>query len=353
MRARLAPWILAVTLGSPWSVLAQTAPTALAPAAATRRRELLETAARLRAQGDHAHALESATAAGELAMTPSVRMFIADEHLALGHDADAWTHARACVDEATAATELNNRERILGACNEAVAASEARIARVVVRAPANAPPDTGVHLGAWSSPLSALHGDVAFAPGRAVASVTVAGFAPWQRELDLRAGQRTVVDVVLAPASSAATTAPAPIATVTTAPSAAAAEPPRAVRSPAVPAPDAPVAPRGAMAPWILGGVGVAATVAGGVLLGVSLDLTSGLHCSSGVCDRYMATGDYTTAAATASASYVTLGAGVAMIGSAALWLLLGRPAATSPRAVAAWAQPAHGGLVLGVGGAL
>ena len=344
MSARTRPWIFAAVLVASRAAISQPAPAgspSLVSASATRRRELLETASRLRAEGDHAHALESAIAAAEITMTPSVRMFIAEENVTLGHDVEGWTNARACVDEATAAAELNNRDRILAACNDALAATASHIALVAVQLPNDLPEDFELRIGAVPVPTERLESDVPLAPGHVVMTASATGHLPWRRELELRAGARTVVEVVLVRAAGATpSVAPTPTAAL-------------AIALP--PAPAGVVTTHGAqprVAPWILGGVGVAATVAGAVLLGVNLDLTQSLHCQSGVCDRYLVNGDYTTAAATGSAAYVALGAGVAMIGSAALWLFAVRTSASS-RPLAAWAVPVSGGLSLGVGGSL
>ncbi len=106
-------------------------------------------------------------------MTPSVEMFLAEEHEALAeggargrHLLDAAAMAEACVRDANAQPALNNRERILARCTELLGRLNARIARVRVAVAATAPAGTEVRLGGrvltgaeWNTPVEVLPGE--------------------------------------------------------------------------------------------------------------------------------------------------------------------------------------------------
>ena len=82
MRA-LRAMTFAVSLAWASVATAQTSPTEIA------RRDLLDQAEAARAAGDHARALDLATRASQLRVTPSLRLLLAQEHQALGHVLEA------------------------------------------------------------------------------------------------------------------------------------------------------------------------------------------------------------------------------------------------------------------------
>jgi len=140
---------------------------------ATSRRELLARAEAASRAGEHAEALALGEAAGRMQMTPSVQMFLAEEHEALAeggargrHLLDAAAMAEACVRDANAQPGLNNRDRILARCTELFRRLNARIARVRVIVAATAPAGTTVRLGEraltaaeWNTPVEVLPGE--------------------------------------------------------------------------------------------------------------------------------------------------------------------------------------------------
>ena len=60
-------------------------------------RNLMEEARAARAAGDHAKALSLASQAGEIQMTPDVRLFIAEEQRQVGDITGAMSNAEACL----------------------------------------------------------------------------------------------------------------------------------------------------------------------------------------------------------------------------------------------------------------
>ncbi|MFO0608423.1 MAG: hypothetical protein U0324_34980 [Polyangiales bacterium] len=179
-------------------VLAAT--TAAAQGAPTRR-ELLDRADAASRAGRHGEALAAAEAAGRMQMTPSVRMFLAEEHEALAgegearHLVDAARAAETCVREATAQTALNNRERILARCTVLLQRINARIARVRV---AGVPAGAEVRLDGEVLPEAEWNTPVEVLPGERVVEVRVAGGGVFRRAVRLAAGASETVTVVLA-----------------------------------------------------------------------------------------------------------------------------------------------------------
>lgn len=99
------------------------------------RRDLLQQAAAARAANDHARALDLAQRAGLVQMTPSLRMLIAQEQLALNAFADALGSGEQCVREADADASLRNRSTIRQTCQDIVTAAQPRVGRVTVNPP--------------------------------------------------------------------------------------------------------------------------------------------------------------------------------------------------------------------------
>lgn len=102
------------------------------------RNALIAQAGALRTAGDHARALELATQAGQIRMSPSLRLFIAEEHEALGslpggaaHFREAFSMALRCMQETSANASLPYRNQILQSCTDIATRR---------RPPDNAPP---------------------------------------------------------------------------------------------------------------------------------------------------------------------------------------------------------------------
>jgi hypothetical protein len=178
---------------------------------APERRELLTRAEAASRAGQHAEALALGEAAGRMQMTPSVRMFLAEEHEALAageapgrHLLDAVDAAAACVREANAQRALNHRDWILTRCTALLQRLNARIARVRVVVAAGAPAGTALRLddraldaAEWNTPLEVL-------PGERVVEARAPGGAVFRQTLRLAAGGSATVTVAFADAAGGA-----------------------------------------------------------------------------------------------------------------------------------------------------
>ena len=100
------------------------------------RRTLLERAQAASRARDFAQALTLAQQAAAIEMTPSLRMFLAQQQQALGHHADAMESAEYCVRDATRNTALERRDIILGECRRLSAVSQRQVVLVTVVVPA-------------------------------------------------------------------------------------------------------------------------------------------------------------------------------------------------------------------------
>lgn len=106
----------------------------LGPTEVAARRDLIEQAQQASTAGDHARALDLATRAGDLAMSVSLRRFIAEEQLALGKHADALGSAEICAKDARTAHADDHAT----ACDQVIARAKPEVAYVVVVAPPDA-----------------------------------------------------------------------------------------------------------------------------------------------------------------------------------------------------------------------
>lgn len=111
----------------------------LSPTEVAARRDLIEQAQQASTAGDHARALDLATRAGELAMSVSLRRFIAEEQLALGKHADALGSAEICAKDARA----SHADDHATACDAVIARAKPEVGYVVVSTPAGV---TGAHV---------------------------------------------------------------------------------------------------------------------------------------------------------------------------------------------------------------
>lgn len=172
------------------------------------RAGMLTEAERASDRGDHAQALDLATRAGAIRMTPSLRGFIAQEHHALGHLLEAYDAAVLCEREARADPTARRREQTIATCSALSAELSPRIGRVTVRVP---DPPPGVRVRVADAELaSALWGlPYPVRPGRVVVEAAAESRRPFRVEVDVGAGQNADVVVSLAPAPVAPSTPPA------------------------------------------------------------------------------------------------------------------------------------------------
>jgi hypothetical protein len=138
---------------------------AAAQTADAARRALVQQADAAQRAGLHAQALAFGVQAGEMRWTPSLRMLVAQEHLALGHTLDALDAATMCLVETEADRAVRNRPRIVAACRAVVTQTEAQVGRVRLVLPENAPLNLHLSINSqevpqrlWSVPVPVLAG---------------------------------------------------------------------------------------------------------------------------------------------------------------------------------------------------
>ncbi len=179
------------------------------------RRALVDTAFALSNAGDHARALAVAEQAAALRTTPSLRLFLAEEHEHLASAAPAERHlvdglaqAERCVAEATAQTAINNRARILHDCEALVSRLRGRVGTLTLTAPAGAAPR--VWLDDRPVSADALGTAMRVSVGEHHIEALRDGDLPFTTTITLAAGDTRTVPVALAPVPRAPPPAPPP-----------------------------------------------------------------------------------------------------------------------------------------------
>ncbi len=349
MNLRRLAWLLPALVTASAPAFAQESRDELA------RRELLTQADAARTAGDHTRALDLANRAGQLRMTPSIRLMLAQEHDSLGHVLDALDHAGRCVRAVEADAALPNRDRILSGCRALVTSLQSRVGTVTVHVPDSAPP--GVHVrvqgGEIAQPLWGIPCPVL--PGSVLVEASGPGDINFRRQVMVDGGRNTEVTVTLAAAEAATPVRPAPVATTTPAH---AVVPAAAVARPAIDVRAAPTVPprRPGVAPWVVGGVGVLGLGISALFLGLreSAKTSRDALCGAQYCDP-TAVGFQSTADSTNLGMWVSFGLGGAALAAGVIWLVAGRPHTETPTRTA-WnfgAVPTPGGFTFGLGGNL
>jgi hypothetical protein len=196
-RARAWPVAIALCLVSP-EAAAQSDP------ALGTRQELVGRALEASKVGDHQTALSLAKRAAILRMTPSLRMFIAQEQQVLGLLADAYGNARQCTAEAEADLALDDRARILARCRTLESALVGRVAHLVVTLPRPAPPGTHVRVAGEEIDPALLGTPLVMSPGKVAIAIVAPGFAPYETEITLAEAAEAEVAARLEPSPPAA-----------------------------------------------------------------------------------------------------------------------------------------------------
>ncbi len=192
------------------------------------RQELIARALEASKAGDHAAALSLAKRAAILRMTPSLRMFIAQEQKEVGLLAGSYGNARQCAAEAEADLSLDDRARILARCRALEEALVRRIAHVVVTLPSPAPAGAHVRVAGEDIDLALLGTPLVVTPGKVPIAVVAPGYVPYETEVTLGEAAEAEVTVRLERAAPAPTTAaPVPGVTPVTAPDSRVLQPPR------------------------------------------------------------------------------------------------------------------------------
>ncbi len=246
---------LALALGAATpSAFAQTG------ADAAMRRELVEQAQRARSANDHTRALDLAVRASSLQMTPSLRMFIAEEQASLNLFADALNNAEMCSREAERDAASPTHTAVMNACRQLAQTVRPRVARVSVQIPPPAPAGLRVTI-AGHDLNSALYGvPYMVNPGAIVVEATADGMRPVHREVTVAAGASLDVALAFEQGPGAAQ----PVSAASTGPSG---SPPQIISARlAPPTHDSTPPPSGPGAgPWVFVGGGVVVMALSGV----------------------------------------------------------------------------------------
>ncbi len=302
------------------------------------RRDLVEQAERARESGDHARSLDLATRAGQLRMTPSLALMLAQENEQLGHIVDALDRARQCASDALRDPNLHHRDRLARICRDAATALAQRVARVVVHVPA-ADGTATVLVGGRTIPPAGWDVPIPVDPGDVVVRASTADGRRFERTVPVAAGASADVTVALrvVPTESAVPT----VAAVTT------------VATPTpLPAPAEPTSRRRVGAgPWVVGASGAALLVTAGVLWAVHGSAISARDGECSVAGCHPAALDFDqTARNLTLGTNVTLGLGGAAMTAGVIWYVVARTRRTESIAMrpTAWVVPTLQGVAVG-----
>jgi hypothetical protein len=309
------------------------------------RRMLIEQATAERTAGHRAQALSLAQRAGAVRMSPSVRLFIAQEMDATGDPAGALAMAGECVREVERDRAVPHRAALLRMCRELVSSTPSRVGYLVVRAPAPAPEGLRVTIrGAVLNP-SLLGVPLVVSPGSLAIEASAPGRVAFSASRAVDAGTTVAVDLDL-PAEPVAPPVIVPPPVSILPPVVAAPRPP-----PLAPTPGARSPSR--LAPGLLLGSGAAALVGGVVLLVLRAGALDGCTVTGGaaVCDTPQQSDAAGSANGLAAGGGVLLGVGAAALATGVGWLLLDRGATARPAPGAVGIVPTAGGLTFGLAG--
>jgi hypothetical protein len=309
------------------------------------RRMLIEQATAERTAGHHAQALALAQRAGAVRMSPSVRLFIAQEMDATGDPAGALAMAGECVREVERDRVVPHRAALLRTCRELQSSTPSRVGYLVVRAPAPAPDGLRVTVrGAVLNPalLGVPH---VVSPGAFAIEASAPGRVAFSASLAVDVGATVAVDLDL-PAEPVAPPAIVPPPVTIIPPVVAAPRPTPLVATPPARSPSR-------LAPGLLLGSGAAAVAGGVVLLVVRAGALDGCTVTGGaaVCDTPSQLDAARSANGLAVGGGVLLGVGAAALATGVGWLLLDRGATARPAPGTVGVVPMAGGLTVGLTG--
>lgn len=310
------------------------------------RRVALDRAQQERAAGHHGEALQMAERAGAIQMTASVRLFIAQEQIALGRHADALRSALLCVGEADAAS--SRREELRSVCQQLVQQERGAVALVQIDPGARRPTGLRVRLNGRELDPRMVGLPNPVDPGLVRVEVEAPGFRSETIERRVEVGALVMVPIALTPA---------PVSEPTPGPRAQSGERRQDARAPSA-------------GPWVLVATGGVALV-GSLVFAVSIGAAQGSECmvspqGEGTCATVDAARHAETwVPVTVVGAHTSLYAGLALVGGGLLWWGLSRTSARGPdrdaedgRAsargwVAPWVSASSQGALVGLRGAL
>ncbi len=166
------------------------------------RRQLIDDAQRATQAGNHEQAFNLAERASQIEMTPSLRLFLAQEANALHRHVVAIGHADLCLREVGTMAAVNNRARIIEACTAAQTTARASIGRVLVRVPTPTPAGASVTINGTALNPATWGVATPVDPGTIRVAASANGQENFEFEVNVASGQEQVVNVVFRPSAS-------------------------------------------------------------------------------------------------------------------------------------------------------
>lgn len=189
--------LLATSAVSAQTTQSPTITQAITPSASAlaARRALLDRAQAASQANRHAEALDLAEQAARIELTPSLRMFLAQERAATGAFSAAMEMAETCVREATHNATLERRDNILTECRRVARASQAHVALVTINAPGGLRSDAVLRLGTRPISASELGVPIPVDEGALELTVTAGTIEPMRQTLRLAGGSMQTLTV--------------------------------------------------------------------------------------------------------------------------------------------------------------
>jgi hypothetical protein len=278
------------------------------------RRVLIEQAQQARAEANHELALSRAEQAQRIQSTPSLRLFVAQELLALSRPADAMVQGESCVRESERDASVPNRDALIAACRQVVTDTRSALGMVTVTVRGARPSGLTIVVASRAVDESLIGVPVAVNPGNINVEVRAAGYRVARRTVDVRRGGSEEVTVELEREPTVRTDRDRPGPGVRVAPRRA-----------------SPAQTSVAIAPVVLVGVGGAALVASAVTFALRQDAVAACSIENGrfVCENTGAASILTARAdeaeaLTAATQALLIGGAIVGVGGAA-WVAIDR----------------------------
>jgi hypothetical protein len=278
--------------------------------------------------GDFAHACPQLQESYAIDPANGTLLALAVCHEGVGRTATAWREFRTAAEGAT----KDGRADRAQFARTHVAKLEARLSRLTVVVPSDAPPGLVVEVDGTALPRDEWGKASPIDPGHHTIAAHVAGRKSWTAAVDMGPDRDAQTVEVATPVAEATPTASAPAANASPTPigasPAGAAPPVDSTVSPDGETPGAWRRPTG----WIVGGLGLAA-VGVGAYFGVSAITKSNdakSQCSPSSCTSSAAVSENNDAKTAATISDVAIGAGLAVVAVGAYFLFTA-PSASAP----------------------
>jgi hypothetical protein len=266
-------------------------------------RELAVAGAEAFDKADYATALDRFQRAESLYKVPSIAVMVARCLARVGRVVEAVDKYEETLRMPLDASAPEAFQRAVADASAEVEGARARVARLELRLPADAPADLQVTLDGWQVPKALLGVPTPVNPGVHRIAAHAAGREPYRYDVNLAEGARQPVEIILPPEKR---NAPAPVVAATQGP------PPPKTNTPTL-----------AIALLAGGGVAVAAGTVSGIAA-LSYKSTLDARCSPG-CPASMAS-ELDSFRLSRTLSYVSFGVGAAAAGAGVYFLLRGDP---------------------------